>query len=492
MVPTSVVQSTATEALPKTSSPPATADHSALSFGQVFAKAMTRATETAASEAESEVKAEAKTETQTETKTELEMAVETLAETSTETATETPTEVSAEILAKVPAEASLEAIQAGLVRPDLATETENTSLSHANALPSALSKEIRSEAVLGEANEGVRAPLPLQELTLKLFQQSFAPPKEVISEELPSPEEAPSDHIVFSLSGEFSGEFSNPTHPTATVRPAYGPASRETFLTSFSQRHMPTLTNSAPISANLSKETLELLSTLHSSNTTNTVNTASNISATPGLESSSQSTPSQPAPLILQSAPQLSLQSVPDPVWTTTNSQVQSPLSFLPPEIAPQQTMLAERFEVLKQMEQHIQRLQFERAEQKQQLQIQLKPAHLGKLHLQLQQEGQVFSLQIATESPLAKEMLEGQMQQLKQQFARMGFELGQVQVNVQQEGQHTYDEGRQAFEQQGFYPWPQRPVAAFSLMSQPGSTLSYGSAPSHLQTYYHQVNYLV
>lgn len=149
---------------------------------------------------------------------------------------------------------------------------------------------------------------------------------------------------------------------------------------------------------------------------------------------------------------------------------------------------LDKRFQVFRQLEE---RLILLRQQNQRELQIQLEPAQLGKLKLRLQQEGALFHLQIVAETPAVKELLDAQMQQLRQQFAAQGFSLDRVEVDVQSqfsgEGSASQDTGA------GYTPMKTLlPVAAFSLFEtaeEPLPYLHYGSALPGF--YYHQVNYL-
>jgi flagellar hook-length control protein FliK len=152
-------------------------------------------------------------------------------------------------------------------------------------------------------------------------------------------------------------------------------------------------------------------------------------------------------------------------------------------------TQLETRFEVFKQVEQHLYLL---RHHQQREIQIQLEPAQLGKLNLRLQQEGHLFQLHITAESAVAKEVLEAHIQQLKDQFAQQGFELESVNVNVQSETSGGFDSESSASRGMAAFAMPRAVAMPFSLLSGDteggASGLTYGSAASTY--YYHQVNY--
>lgn len=147
---------------------------------------------------------------------------------------------------------------------------------------------------------------------------------------------------------------------------------------------------------------------------------------------------------------------------------------------------LEERFQIFKQVEQ---RLFLMKQQHQREIQMQLEPAHLGKLNLRLQQEGQVFHLHILAESPLAKEILDGQMQQLKAQFVAQGFELAQVEVNVNSDSSEGFQQSnaeQAAFSFMGPVNTPQ-----FSLFTAPESPVAFDYGTALPSFYYHQVNYL-
>lgn len=147
---------------------------------------------------------------------------------------------------------------------------------------------------------------------------------------------------------------------------------------------------------------------------------------------------------------------------------------------------LEERFQIFKQVEQ---RLFLMKQQHQREIQMQLEPAHLGKLNLRLQQEGQLFHLHILAESPLAKEILDGQMQQLKAQFVAQGFELAQVEVNVNSDSSEGFQQSnaeQAAFSFMGPVNTPQ-----FSLFTAPESPVAFDYGTALPSFYYHQVNYL-
>ena len=152
-------------------------------------------------------------------------------------------------------------------------------------------------------------------------------------------------------------------------------------------------------------------------------------------------------------------------------------------------TQLETRFEVFKQMEQHLYLL---RHHQQREIQIQLEPAQLGKLNLRLQQEGHLFQLHITAENAVAKEILEAHIQQLKDQFSQQGFALERVNVNVNSDASGGFDSEESQSQDTAAFMMPHGVSQSFSLLSaesdHTASFLNYGSAaPAY---YYHQVNY--
>lgn len=148
---------------------------------------------------------------------------------------------------------------------------------------------------------------------------------------------------------------------------------------------------------------------------------------------------------------------------------------------------LDKRFQVFRQVEE---RLVLLRQQHQRELQLQLEPAQLGKLKLRLQQEGALFHLQIVAETPMVKELLDAQMQQLRQQFAAQGFTLDRVDVDVQgQMGDGSPSQDSREAYVPVLVPVPAASFSLFEAAAEPLPHLTYGSAVSGF--YYHQVNYL-
>lgn len=89
---------------------------------------------------------------------------------------------------------------------------------------------------------------------------------------------------------------------------------------------------------------------------------------------------------------------------------------------------LASRYQLTQQLSRQITYL---RHGSQREVQMTLEPASLGKLSLHLHQDQQNIHLQILTELPLAKDLLESQLQELKQQLMLQGLHLQQVSVNL-------------------------------------------------------------
>lgn len=98
-----------------------------------------------------------------------------------------------------------------------------------------------------------------------------------------------------------------------------------------------------------------------------------------------------------------------------------------------QTSELAERIALVRQLSDRIQLLHHARQRS---IQLTLNPAHLGKVSLRLQQDAQQLQLHILTELPMAKELIESQIQQLRQQFQQQGLDLQQITIEVNPEHQ--------------------------------------------------------
>ncbi len=121
---------------------------------------------------------------------------------------------------------------------------------------------------------------------------------------------------------------------------------------------------------------------------------------------------------------------------SSTQSTQQAPSEF------------AERVSLVRQLSDRIQLLH---AARQRSIELTLNPASLGKVSLRLQQEAQQMHLQILTELPLAKDLLESQLQQLRQQFQQQGLNLHQIQIEVRPDHQAFQEQssGRQQSGQQ-------------------------------------------
>lgn len=108
---------------------------------------------------------------------------------------------------------------------------------------------------------------------------------------------------------------------------------------------------------------------------------------------------------------------------------------------------LGERFAIVKQLTQRMQFLN----QRDRSLELSLEPAHLGKLTMRLQQSAQQLSLQVFTEMPLAKDLIESHLQQLRNQLQAQGYDVQQIHVHLQSEqqfSQHSSSGQEQEFDQ--------------------------------------------
>ncbi|MGV3525324.1 MAG: flagellar hook-length control protein FliK [Candidatus Sericytochromatia bacterium] len=128
---------------------------------------------------------------------------------------------------------------------------------------------------------------------------------------------------------------------------------------------------------------------------------------------------------------------------------------------------LIQRFELVQQLSRHVDMTRLQQGVQR--AELQLEPAHLGKLQLQLQQSAQQVSLQIITELPLAKELIEASLGQLRQHLAQQGLQLQQVQIHVQADlgSQAGFQQSADQPPSQAFVP-QRRSGEAFDLNAPP------------------------
>lgn len=177
----------------------------------------------------------------------------------------------------------------------------------------------------------------------------------------------------------------------------------------------------------------------------------------------------------------------PAPAQTQTAATAAARTPLIPLALPQAARELDKRFQVFRQVEE---RLVLLRQQHQRELQLQLEPAQLGKLKLRLQQEGALFHLQIVAETPMVKELLDAQMQQLRQQFAAQGFTLDRVDVDVQgQMGDGSPSQDSREAYVPVLMPVPAASFSLFEAAAEPLPHLTYGSAVTGF--YYHQVNYL-
>jgi flagellar hook-length control protein FliK len=92
------------------------------------------------------------------------------------------------------------------------------------------------------------------------------------------------------------------------------------------------------------------------------------------------------------------------------------------------QPSVAARFELVQQMGERIRLLHHQGA---QEVRVSLNPAHLGQVDIHLTRHEGHYSLHMIAETPLAKELLESQLGQLKQHLGQQGLLLDQASVDL-------------------------------------------------------------
>ncbi len=180
------------------------------------------------------------------------------------------------------------------------------------------------------------------------------------------------------------------------------------------------------------------------------------------------------------------------PRATELSFATQTPRSEASAELAQTNTSaalheLGERFALVKQLSQRVQLLN----QRDRSIELALEPAHLGKLTLRLQQSAQQLNLQIFTELALTKDLIESHLQQLRNQLQAQGFDVQQIQVQLQPDNQFSQNSssGQQQESRQG-------PASnAFDLFQSEEMEPETNSEP--LQTHVdikfnHQINTLV
>jgi hypothetical protein len=181
--------------------------------------------------------------------------------------------------------------------------------------------------------------------------------------------------------------------------------------------------------------------------------------------------------------PELSSREVlpaPDGKWVGTHEGLASPLTVTthpslrpvaeaPPSPAPQS--LPARFELVQQMGDRIRLLHHQGV---QEVRVSLNPAHLGQVDIHLSRHEGQYSLHMIAETPLAKELLESQLGQLKQHLGQQGLLLDQASVDLG--GQP--EQGKQSAQEQTSASGP---TAAFKLFPEADDTQEDGGSPAPL-----------
>jgi flagellar hook-length control protein FliK len=94
-------------------------------------------------------------------------------------------------------------------------------------------------------------------------------------------------------------------------------------------------------------------------------------------------------------------------------------------------------------MEQIVQKAALHLKNGQSEVQLQLKPEYLGQVRMQIITENQQVVIRIVAETPMVKEMLESQGQQLKHDLQQQGLKLDDLEVTVSQHS--NPQEGKQA-----------------------------------------------
>lgn len=151
--------------------------------------------------------------------------------------------------------------------------------------------------------------------------------------------------------------------------------------------------------------------------------------------------------------------------YGTQGQRVDAPHAASATAAATAPAELAEKFQLIRQLTDKIQLMQNAR---QQAIQLTLHPAELGRLSLRLQQESQQLHLQILTESPLAKDLIESQLPGLRQQLESQGLQLHQVTIDLHPDWSQAH---QQAGHEQGRHPQPGHAGhgPAFSLDAEAG-----------------------
>lgn len=170
---------------------------------------------------------------------------------------------------------------------------------------------------------------------------------------------------------------------------------------------------------------------------------------TGAAEKAAQETEAAPIRSDSQGAGQANLawQQNADTTYGTQGQRVDAPHAASAAAATTAPAELAEKFQLIRQLTDKIQLMQNAR---QQAIQLTLHPAELGRLSLRLQQESQQLHLQILTESPMAKELIESQLHGLRQQLESQGLQLHQVTIDLHPDWSQAH---QQAGQEQGRQP---------------------------------------
>lgn len=95
--------------------------------------------------------------------------------------------------------------------------------------------------------------------------------------------------------------------------------------------------------------------------------------------------------------------------------------------------------QLIKQFESILSRSQFTNINGSQRLLLQLNPAHLGSLRIELVQQDSVMIAKIVTSTQAAKEAIEGQLNHLKQAFSSQNIQVERLEISQQSSSQERF-----------------------------------------------------
>ncbi|WP_270180459.1 flagellar hook-length control protein FliK [Alkalihalobacillus sp. CinArs1] len=154
------------------------------------------------------------------------------------------------------------------------------------------------------------------------------------------------------------------------------------------------------------------------------------------------------------------------------NEQVQvKPNETLTQTTVKEETPVIKARQFTSEFSQLLERMQVMKNGKESQLRIKLSPENLGQLDIRLSTVDGKVTAQIATSTAAAKEMIEGQLHQLRQTFVQQGIQLDKVEVvqqstqsllqdqQSQQQGQRQFGQGNRREKQSGQYEVEENPV---------------------------------